>query len=127
MLFRSVWRGSAAARANVVSALNARGVGAGTRIGFIGDAYEALWAHQAGVRFSVLLPRAEAPRFWSLDSASRDRIIEQMRSRGATVILAERPAPGVPTDGWESLPPGGPPGPALMVRADPRALPVTLR
>ena len=122
-----VWRGSAAARANVVAALNARGVGHGTRVGFIGDAYDALWAHQAGVRFSVLLPRAEAPRFWSLDSASRERILERMHTSGATVIVAERPAPGVPTDGWESLPPGGPPGPALMVRSYSRTTPMTLR
>ena len=121
------WSGSASARANVVSALQARGIGAGTRLGFIGDAYDALWAHQAGVRFSVLLPRAEARRFWDLDAAARERILDQMRARGAAVILAERPAPGVGTEGWESLPPGGPPGPALMVRADASLLPMTLR
>jgi hypothetical protein len=122
-----VWQGSAAARSNVVSALKARGVGPGARVGFIGDAYDALWAHQAGVRFVSLLPRAESGRFWSLDAAGRERILAHMRAQGASVLLAERPAPGVVTDGWESLPPGGPPGPALMIRSDPNAQPMTLR
>jgi hypothetical protein len=114
-----VWRGSAAARANVVSALNDRGVGAGARVAFIGDGYEALWAHQAGVRFVTLLPRPEAGRFWALDAAGRARVLERMRSGGATVVLAEAPPPGVLTDGWEQLPSGGPPAPPLLVYAEP--------
>ncbi len=116
-----VWRGSAALRTTIVSALTERGVGAGTRVGYIGDAYDALWAHQAGVRFVSVLPRAEARRFWALDEAGRQRVLDHMRGRGASVIIAEAPPPGAPRDGWEDLPTPGPPGPGVVVRADPPA------
>lgn len=111
----SYWRGSARARANVVAALGARGIGPGARLGFIGEAYDAYWARQGRFRFVSLLPSAEAGRFWALDSVGRAAVIEQMRAQGATVVIAETPPTGVATDGWEPLPPAGVPNAALLV------------
>jgi hypothetical protein len=109
------WRGSASARARVVSALEARGVGPGSRLGFIGESYDALWAYEADARFVTLVPRPEAGHFWALDAAGRDRVLEHMRTRGASAVVAEMPPLGVDVAGWERLPSAGPPAPDLVV------------
>jgi len=105
----SYWRGSAQARANVAAAIAAHGVGPGSRIGFIGEAYEALWARTARLRFVSLVPLAEAPRFWELDADGRAAVLQHMREHGADAIVAEAPALGVNIDGWERLPSAGVP------------------
>jgi len=109
------WRGSAQARANVAAALAARGVGPGSRIGFVGEAYEALWARTARLRFVSLVPLAEAPRFWELDPDRRDAVLLHMRQHGAEAIIAEAPPLGVTIDGWERLPSAGVPRSELIV------------
>ena len=109
------WRGSARSRANVVSALAERGITAGTRLGFIGDAYDALWAREARLRFVSLVPRAEAARFWALGPSERDRVLAHMRDQGARAVVAEAPALGVDTQGWAELPSAGVPKAELMV------------
>jgi hypothetical protein len=114
------WRGAARDRANLVAALGARGIGPGSRIGFIGEAYDAMWARAARVRFVSLVPRPEAGQFWMLDDAGRAAVIEHMRRHGARAIIAELPAPGVRIEGWERLPSAGPPTRALIVYGGPR-------
>jgi hypothetical protein len=109
------WQGSARARTNVVSALVERGITPGTRLGFIGDAYDALWAREARVRFVSLVPRAEAARFWALGQSERDRVLAHMREQGARAVVAEAPALGVDTQGWAELPSAGVPKAELMV------------
>jgi hypothetical protein len=111
----TAWRGSAESRATLVAALAARGVAPGTRIGFIGEAYDALWARPARLRFASLLPLAESSSFWALRPAARATIIAHMQQHGAKVVIAERPALGVNTDGWEPLPSAGAPRPELIV------------
>jgi hypothetical protein len=109
------WSGAAQARANVVAALAARGIGPGSRVGFIGEAYDALWARQARLRFVSLVPAAEAERFWEMDAAGRAAVLAHMRAHGATAIIAQAPALGVNMDGWERLPSAGVPRSELMV------------
>jgi hypothetical protein len=109
------WDGSARLRANVVSALATRGITSGARLGYIGDAYDALWAREGRFRFVTLLPRAESPRFWDLSAVERERVLAHMREQGAAAIIAEAPALGVNTDGWEPLPSAGVPRAELMV------------
>lgn len=109
------WSGSARARTNVVAALGARGIGPGSRIAFIGEAYDALWARQARLRVVSLVPLAEAERFWDLSVADRAAVLAHMRDRGATAIIAESPALGVDIDGWERLPSAGVPRGELIV------------
>ena len=111
----SYWHGSAQARANVVAALAARGVGPGSRIGFIGEAYDALWARTARLRFVSLVPLAEAPRFWELDPVGRAAVLLHMRQQGAQAIVAEAPALGVDLGGWEPLPSAGVPRSELIL------------
>jgi hypothetical protein len=112
---RAYWGGSENARATLVAALAARGVGPGTRLGFIGEAYDAYWARHGRMRFVSLLPTAEAGRFWRLDAAGREAALDRMRAAGAQVVLAETPAQGVSTAGWAPLPSAGVPRPALMI------------
>ena len=109
------WRGSAASRSNVGAALAARGIGPGSRIGFIGEAYDALWARQARVRFVSVVPSTEAERFWELDAARRAAVLGHMQQHGAVAIVAESPALGVSIAGWERLPSAGVPRPELIV------------
>ena len=109
------WRGSAHARANVVAALAARGISPGSRVGFIGEAYDALWARQARLRFVSLIPRVEAAPFWALDPAGRAEVLAHMRDHGATAIIAESPALGVDIYGWTRLPSAGVPRSELIV------------
>lgn len=116
----SYWRGSTRTRANVVAALAARGVGPGSRIGFIGEAYDATWARTARLRFVSLVPLAETQRFWELDAGRRAAVLLHMQQHGAQAIVAESPAAGVNIDGWERLPSAGVPRPDLIVYTGPR-------
>ncbi len=116
----SYWHGSARTRANVVAALAARGVGPGSRIGFIGEAYDALWARTARLRFVSLVPLAEAQRFWELDAAGRAAVLLHMQRQGAQAIVADSPVAGVNIDGWERLPSAGVPRSELIVYTGPR-------
>ena len=111
----SYWHGATTSRSNVAAALAARGIGPGSRLGFIGEAYDALWARPARMRFVSLVPSAEAARFWELDAPGRAAVLSHMRQQGATAIVAESPPPGVDTEGWERLPSAGGPRPALIV------------
>jgi len=111
----SYWRGAARSRANVVDALAARGIGPGTRIGFIGEAYDAFWARTARLRFVSLVPLAETQRFWELDAAGRAAVLRHMQQHGAQAIVAESPSLGVNIDGWERLPSAGMPRSELIV------------
>ena len=113
-------QGSTRTRANLIAALVARGVGPGSRIGFIGDAYDAQWARAARLRFVSLVPLAEAPHFWELDASGRAAVLLHMHQHGAQAIVAEAPAPGVNTNGWERLPSPGVPRSELMVYTGPR-------
>ena len=116
----SYWHGSAQTGASVGAALAARGVGPGSRIGFIGEAYGALWARTARLRFVSLVPLAEAPRFWELEPDARTAVLLHMRQQGAQAIVAERPALGVDIDGWEPLPSAGVPRSDLILYTGPR-------
>ena len=109
------WQGTARSRANVVAALAARGIGPGSRVGFIGEAYDALWARPARLRFVSLVPSAEAERFWELDATRRAAVLAHMQQHGADAIIAESPALGVDIEGWERLPPAGVPRSELIV------------
>ena len=109
------WRGTARTRANVVDALASRGIGPGTRIGFIGEAYDAYWARTARLRFVSLLPLAETQSFWNLDAAGRAAVLRHMQQYGAQAIIAESPSLGVNIDGWERLPSAGVPRSELIV------------
>ena len=97
------------------AALAARGVGPGSRIGFVGEAYDALWGRTARLRFVSLVPLAEALRFWELGPDGRAAVLSHMRQHGAQAIVAETPALGVDLDGWERLPAAGVPRPKLIV------------
>jgi hypothetical protein len=109
------WQGSAQARTNVVAALAARGVTPGTRLGFVGEAYDALWAREARLRFVSVVPRPEAASFWALGPNDRARVLARMRAQGAAAVVAEAPALGIDTTGWVELPSAGVPSAKLMV------------
>jgi hypothetical protein len=109
------WSNAANDRAAVIAALASKGVGSGAHVGYIGEAYDALWARLGRFRFVSVVPSAEADRFWALDEPGRARVMSHMRERGAVAIIAEAPVIGVNTFGWEPLPPAGKPKPSLVV------------
>ena len=109
------WQESSRSRSDFAAALAARGVTPGTEIGFIGDAYTAYWARQARVRFVTLVPRSEAPRFWHTSAQARAAVLNEMVRAGAQAVVAEAPAPGVNTDGWDPLPFAGFPATDLLL------------
>lgn len=111
----AVWRGSASVRETFVAALTARGIGPGTRLAFVGDAYDAHWARLGRLRFVTLLPRAEAPRLWHLDEGERAKVLDAMTRSGAQAIIAESPVPGMSFAGWQRLPPAGAASPELLL------------
>ncbi|HEX6052930.1 MAG TPA: hypothetical protein VFZ21_26870 [Gemmatimonadaceae bacterium] len=111
----AAWRGSASVRESFVAALAARGIGPGTRLAFIGEAYDAHWARLGRLRFVTLLPRAEAPRFWHQDEVGRAKVLDGMTRAGAQAIIAESPVPGMSFAGWQRLPPAGAPSPELLL------------
>jgi hypothetical protein len=112
---RLFWYNAARDRDAVVTELAAKGVPSGARLGYVGEAYDALWARRGHYRFVSVVPSAEADRFWALDDVARARVIEHMRERGATAIVAEAPVMGINTAGWEFLPPAGKPKPSVIV------------
>ena len=67
------------------------------------------------MRFVSLVPAAEAGRFWQLDAAGREAVLDRMKAAGAQAILAEAPPLGVSTEGWAPLPSAGVPRPDLMI------------
>ena len=112
---RLFWHNAARDRNAVVTELEAKGIPSGARLGYVGEAYDALWARRGHYRFVSVVPSAEADRFWALDEAARARVMTHMRERGAAAIVAEAPVMGINTAGWESLPPAGKPKPSLIV------------
>ena len=112
---RLFWFNAARDRAAVVADLQAKGVPAGARLGYVGEAYDALWARAGRFRFVSVVPSAEADRFWALDETARVRVMNHMRERGAVAIVAEAPVMGINTVGWEFLPPAGKPKPSVIV------------
>jgi hypothetical protein len=112
---RLFWFNAARDRSAVVADLEAKGVPAGARLGYVGEAYDALWARAGRFRFVSVVPSAEADRFWALDEAARARIMTHMRNQGAVAVVAEAPVMGINIAGWEYLPPAGKPKPSLIV------------
>ena len=112
---RLFWYNAARDRTAVVNDLEAKGVPAGARLGYVGEAYDALWARAGRFRFVSVVPSVEADRFWALDEAGRARVMTHMRERGVVAIVAEAPVMGINTAGWESLPAAGKPKPSLIV------------
>ena len=112
---RLFWYNAARDRTAVVTDLAAKGVPAGARLGYVGEAYDALWARAGRFRFVSVVPSAEADRFWALSEAERSRILTHMRERGAVAVVAEAPVMGINVTGWEDLPPAGKPKPSLIV------------
>jgi hypothetical protein len=68
-----------------------RGLGHGTRVGFVGDPYTAYWAQLAGLRFVSVVPSQQLSSFWAADSIALEDVLQQMRKHGASVILAHAP------------------------------------
>jgi hypothetical protein len=112
---RLFWFNAGRDRDAVVAQLETKGVPPGARLGYVGEAYDALWARRGHYRFVSIVPSAEADRFWALDEAARARVMAHMRERGAAAIVAEAPVMGINTAGWELLPPAGKPKPSVIV------------
>jgi hypothetical protein len=86
----------------VAQELARHGVGPGSRVAVVGDAFECGWARLGGVRIVAQVGRSDAPRYWA-DVGRRRAVHEAFRRAGAVAAVA-RSAPAA--DAWLPVPGG---------------------
>src|SRR5260370_33754585 len=67
----------------VAQKLHEMGIPAGTDVGYIGAGTDAYWAHLAGVRIIVEIPRTDQPRFIAADTARGEGVLALCAPLGA--------------------------------------------
>jgi hypothetical protein len=88
----------------VAQQLHARGIPAGTDVGYVGTGLDAYWAHLAGARIIVEVPDIEQPRFIAADAARRQQVLALFASVGARAVVTRNAAAANPADGWRPIP-----------------------
>ncbi len=88
----------------VAQKLHEMGIPAGTDVGYIGAGTDAYWAHLAGVRIIVEIPRTEQPRFIAADTARRQEVLALFTSVEARAVITRNADVANPADGWWPIP-----------------------
>ncbi len=88
----------------VAQKLHEMGIPAGTDVGYIGTGTDAYWAHLAGVRIIVEIPRTEQPRFIAADTARRQEVLALFTSVGASAVITRNADVANPAEGWWPIP-----------------------
>ncbi len=88
----------------VAQKLHEMGIPAGTDVGYIGAGTDAYWAHLAGVRIIVEIPRTEQPRFIAADTARRQEVLVLFTSVGASAVITRNGDVANPAEGWRPIP-----------------------
>ncbi len=88
----------------VAQKLHEMGIPAGTDVGYIGAGTDAYWAHLAGVRIIVEIPRTEQPRFIAADTARRQEVLALFTSVGARAVITRNADVANPAEGWRPIP-----------------------
>ena len=88
----------------VAQKLPEMGIPAGTDVGYIGTGTDAYWAHLAGVRIIVEIPRTEAPRFIAADTARKQEVLALFSSVGASAVITRNGDVANPAEGWRRIP-----------------------
>ena len=88
----------------VAQELHEMGIPAGANVGYIGAGTDAYWAHLAGVRIIVEIPRTEQARFIAADVVRRQEVLELFTSVGASAVITANANAANPADGWRPIP-----------------------
>jgi len=88
----------------VAQQLHAMGIPPGTDVGYIGGGGDAYWAHLAGVRIIVEIPRTDLSRFIAADVERRQQVLALFSSVGATAVVTRNADAADPADGWRQIP-----------------------
>ena len=88
----------------VAQKLHEMGIPAGTDVGYIGAGTDAYWAHLAGVRIIVEIPRTDQPRFIAADTARRQEVLALFTSVGARAVITRNVDVANPAEGWWPIP-----------------------
>ena len=88
----------------VAQKLHEMGIPAGTDVGHIGAGTGAYWAHLAGVRIIVEIPRTEQSRFIAADTARRQEVLALFTSVGASAVITRNGDVANPAEGWRPIP-----------------------
>jgi len=85
----------------IADALLQNGVHSKDTVAFIGLGVGAYWARLAGVKIVAEVPATNL--YWSLDASKQSRINEELRSAGASLLIAKGIPAGVPNPPWIPL------------------------
>jgi len=88
----------------VAQQLHAMGIPPGADVGYVGTGLDAYWAHLAGVRIIVEIPKIEQPRFIAADTARRQEVLALFTSVGASAVITRDAEAANPADGWRPIP-----------------------
>jgi hypothetical protein len=80
------------------------GIPRGADVGYVGGGGDAYWAHLAGVRIIVEVPRIDLPRFIAADGARRQQVLALFSSLGAKAVVTKNADAAKPAEGWRQIP-----------------------
>jgi hypothetical protein len=87
----------------IAQGLKKMGVQPGERVGVIGDALHAYWAHLDGARIVAEIPFEYAPMYWSSNPRVQARVLTLFAGMGARIIVADTQHQGELPDGWKEI------------------------
>jgi hypothetical protein len=81
------------------------GLRKGSRVGAIGDAFNAYWARLSGVQIAMQVPNDTV--YASVTDSARANVIRAFRDAGAAAVLSTRKPKAGPGENWQPLGPAG--------------------
>ncbi|HEY0704385.1 MAG TPA: hypothetical protein VGD60_16550 [Candidatus Acidoferrales bacterium] len=88
----------------IVEALNSKGVTAGDRVSFLGDAaFDHYWARLGRFRIVAEVPGRETTAFWAASPEIQSRVIEAFAQVGSQAVLAQNPPKNMLARGWQQI------------------------
>lgn len=87
----------------VAEGLREMGVGAGSKVAFIGDSFRSFWAHLAGARVVAEVRRNRVTDFWQANASVKQDLINAFARAGVKAVVAEKPPTGADLGGWQKI------------------------
>jgi hypothetical protein len=87
----------------VAQGLQKMGVRPDDKVGSIGNALDAYWAHLAHVRIVAEIPIWGIPSFWDSAASSHSEVFEDFAKAGATIVVSDRFPPNASSEGWREI------------------------
>jgi len=75
----------------------------GDRVSSIGYAFDAYWAHLAGVRIVAEITGWDAPSFWTSPAPIQSQVFACFASTGAKIVVTDQEPPLGAGEGWQRI------------------------